>query len=182
MKFARGVARRSSHEWLFSRGCLLREPGRLSSWGHPRSSLLLRTFETARSAWGAITGLVSEQSPVTDADMVGLPRPIAADLLEASTCCDAGAYRAAALLARRAVEQVVVMRGVPLDFTTLHQKLVWLLKSGHLPVDLADAARTVRDVGNAASHGAEAVTPDEAKAIVLASLTVVRGALPATSR
>ena len=114
--------------------------------------------------------------------MVGLPRPIAADLLEASTCFDAGAYRAAALLARRAVEQVVVMRGVPLDMKTLHQKLVWLLKSGHLPADLANAARTVRDVGNAASYGAEAVTRDEAEAMVVASLVVVRGALPAMSQ
>ena len=113
--------------------------------------------------------------------MVGLPSPVAADLFEASTCYCAGAYRAAALLARRAVEQVVVMRGVPLDMRTLHQKLVWLLKSGHLPPELAGAARTVRDVGNAASHGAEAVTRDEANAMVLASLAVVRGALPTTS-
>ena len=74
-----------------------------------------------------------EESRITDADVVGLPRPVAADLLEASQCCDVGAYRAAALMARRAVEQVVVMRGVPLDMRTLHHKLVWLLKSGHLP-------------------------------------------------
>ena len=130
---------------------------------------------------GAITEPVSEQSPITDADIVGLPGPIAADLLEASTCCDAGAYRAAVLVARRAVEQVVVMRGVPLEMRTLHQKLVWLLKSGHLPATLAGAARTVRDVGNAASHGGEAVRRDEAKAMVVASLAVVRGALRSMS-
>ena len=132
--------------------------------------------------WGAMTELVPEPSPSTDADMVGLPRPIAADLVEASTCFDAGAYRAAALLAGRAVEQVVVMRGVPLDRKTLHQKLVWLLESGHLRADLANAARTVGDVGNAASYGAEAVTREEAKPIVLASLIVVRGALHAMSQ
>ncbi len=123
-----------------------------------------------------------EQYPITDADARGLPKPIAADLLEASMCCKAGAYRAAALLARRAVEQAVVSRGVPLDRRTLHQKLVWLLNAGHLPAHLADAARTVRDVGNAASHGAEAVTSEEARAIVAAALAVVRGVLPATSR
>ena len=128
-----------------------------------------------------MTERVPEQDTITDADIVGLPTPIAADLLEASTCCDAGAYRAAALVARRAVEQVVVMRGVPRDARTLHQKLVWLLKSGHLPGDLAAAARTVSDVGNAASHGAVAVTREEAKAMVVASLLVVRGAVPATS-
>ena len=124
---------------------------------------------------------MSEGSPITDVDVVGLPSPIAADLFEASTCCCAGAYRAAALVARRAVEQAVVMRGVPLDMRTLHQKLVWLLKSGYLPAELAGAARTVRDVGNAASHGAEAVTRDEANAMVVASLAVVRGALPTAS-
>jgi hypothetical protein len=124
---------------------------------------------------------VREQDPITDADVAGLPAPISADLLEASTCCDVGAYRAAALVARRAVEQVVVMCGVPRDARTLHQKLVWLLTSGHLPGHLAAAARTVRDVGNAASHGAAAVTRDEAKAMVVASLIVVRSAVPATS-
>ncbi len=123
---------------------------------------------------------MTEQSPIADADTVGLPSAIAADLLEASTCCDAGAYRAAALLARRAVEQVVVMRGVPLDVRTLRQKLVWLLESGHLPAELAGAARTVRDVGNAAFHGAEAVSRDEARAMVVASLAVARAALHAT--
>lgn len=74
------------------------------------------------------------------------------------------------------------MRGVPLDMKTLHKKMVWLLKSGHLPADCAHVARTVRDVGNAASHGAEAVRREEAEAIVVASLVVVRGALPATSQ
>lgn len=123
-----------------------------------------------------------EPSPIADADTVGLPRSVAADLREASTCWEAGAYRAAALMARRAVEQVVVIRGVPLEMRTLHQKLAWLLTAGHLPARLADAARTVRDVGNAASHGADAVTPEEAKAILVASLVVVRGALPPTPR
>ncbi len=121
-----------------------------------------------------------ERSPITSADLSGLPSTIAADLVEASTCYDAGAYRAAALLARRAVEQVVVMRGVPLDMSTLHQKLVWLLRSRHLPAALVDSARTVREIGNAASHGAEAVTRDEAKSMLLASLAVVRRALPMT--
>jgi len=114
---------------------------------------------------------------ITEAETIGLPDAIAADLLEAATCCTAGAYRGAALLARRAVEQVVVMRRVPLETKTLHQKLVWLLKAGHLPGDLAGDARTVRDVGNAAAHGAEALTRDEAHAMVVSSLAVARGVL-----
>lgn len=123
-----------------------------------------------------------EQSPVTRADVGGLPPTVAADLLEASTCFGVGAYRGAALLARRAVEQVVVMAGVPLEMRTLHQKLVWLLRSGHLPPALVDAARTVRDVCTAAAHGAEAVTGDEASAALAASLAVVRASLPKSPR
>jgi hypothetical protein len=124
---------------------------------------------------------VPERSPITDTDVGGLPGTIAVDLLEASTCYDAGAYRAAALLARRAVEQVVVLRGVPREMRTLHQKLVWLLRSGHLPAALVGDARTVRDVGNAASHGAEAMGREETRAMIVASLAVVRNAFPPPS-
>lgn len=114
---------------------------------------------------------------ITEAETAGLPASIAADLLEAATCGAAGAHRAAALMARRAVEQVVVMCGVPLEAKTLNQKLVWLLKAGHLPGHLAGDARTVRDVGNAAAHGGATLTRDEAEAVIVAALAVARGAL-----
>ncbi len=114
---------------------------------------------------------------MTEAETVGLPGPIATDLLEAAACCGFGAYRAAALVARRAVEQVVVMRRVPLQMRTLHQKLVWLLEDGHLPRGLAGHARTVGDVGTAAAHGGEALTRDEAHAMVVSSLAVARAVL-----
>jgi hypothetical protein len=118
---------------------------------------------------------------VAGADVAGLPRTVAADLVEASACWEAGAYRAAVLMARRAVEQVVVLRGVPLGTTTLHQKLGWLLAAGHLPRDAAGAARTVRDLGNAAAHGAGPVTADEARAMVAAAVTVACAAAPPPS-
>jgi hypothetical protein len=114
---------------------------------------------------------------ITDGDTDGLPAPVAADLLEAATCCAAGACRAAALMARRAVEQAVVLRGVPMDAKTLHHKLAWMLTAGHLSKGLAGAARTVRDVGNAASHGGAALTQQEAEAVIDAALAVVRDAL-----
>lgn len=117
--------------------------------------------------------------PITPADVAGLPAPIAADLLEAAECCAFGAGRAAGLLARRAVEQVVVLRGVPLDMRTLQQKIGWLLIAGYLPKSLAAAARTVRDVGTAAAHGGDPVTAEEAEAVVLAALAIARAvALP----
>ena len=106
--------------------------------------------------------------------MVGLPAPIAADLLEAALCCTAGAYRGAALLARRAVEQVAVLRRVPLEKRTLDQKVGWLLQAGHLPRTLVADARTVRDVGTAAAHGGEALTETEANAVVASALAVAR--------
>lgn len=117
--------------------------------------------------------------PITPADVAGLPAPIAADLLEGAECCAFGAYRAAGLMARRAVEQVVVLRGVPLEMRTLQQKVGWLLIAGHLPRSLAADARTVRDVGTAAAHGGDPVTAEEAEAVVRAALAIARAvALP----
>jgi len=117
------------------------------------------------------------QPPISEAGTAGLPGPIAADLLEASTCCTCGAYRAAGLLARRAVEQVAVLRRVPLEMATFHQKLAWLLEAGHLPPDLVGDARAVRDLGNAAAHGAEDVTMREACAGVRSGLAIAVGVL-----
>ena len=121
-------------------------------------------------------------SPITERETAGLPGPIAADLLEASACCDAGAYRAAGLLARRAVEQVAVLRRVPLEKRTFHQKVAWLLESGHLPRELTPEARAVRDLGNAAAHGAERLTTEEACAGVRSALVVAIAAMRADPR
>ena len=112
--------------------------------------------------------------PIVPADVAGLPAPIAADLMEAAACCVFGAYRAAGLLARRTVEQVVVMRRVPLEMRTLQQKIGWLLTAGHRPRSLAAAARTVRDVGTAAAHGGDTVTAEEAEAVVRAAVAIAR--------
>jgi len=111
---------------------------------------------------------------IVEAQTVGLPRPIAADLLEAARCASFGAYRGAGLLARRAVEQVAVLRRVPLERRTLDQKLGWLIEAGHVPRASAAHARTVRDVGTAAAHGAEALTKAEACAIVTSALAMAR--------
>lgn len=117
--------------------------------------------------------------PIAEAQTSGLPWAVAADLLEAATCCSFGAYRAAGLLARRAVEQAAVLRRVPLEMRTLHQKVGWLLQAGHLPRRLAHEARTVRDVGTAAAHGGERLSRDEAYAVVTAALAVVDAVLTA---
>ena len=123
--------------------------------------------------------LTSVDPPISEADTIGLPPPIAADLLEAAACCSIGAYRAAGLLARRAVEQVAVLRRVPREMATLNQKLGWLLEAGHLPAVCAADARAVRALGNAAAHGAEDVTRDEAWAGVRSALAVAAAVLRA---
>ena len=115
--------------------------------------------------------------PIAEADTAGLPGPIAADLLEASRCCTFGAHRGAALLARRAVEQVAVLRRVPLEMRTFHQKVAWLVEAGHVPRRLVPDARAVRDLGNAAAHGGAPVTMDEACAGVRSALAVATAAL-----
>lgn len=115
-----------------------------------------------------------DDPPIVPADVAGLPAPIAADLLEAASCSSFGAYRAAGLLARRTVEQVVVMRRVPLEMRTLQQKVGWLLTAGHLPRTMAAEARTVRDVGTAAAHGGDPLSHEEADAVVKAALAIAR--------
>lgn len=124
-----------------------------------------------------MTGTGPEEPPISAADTARLPEPIAADLLEAARCCSFGAYRAAGLLARRAVEQTAVLRRVPLDMRTLQQKVGWLLDAGWLPRHLAADARTVRDVGAAAAHGGGRLTRDEAYGVVKSALAVVSASL-----
>jgi uncharacterized protein DUF4145 len=124
-----------------------------------------------------LENLASVEPPLSEADTAGLPRPIAADLLEAAACCSAGAYRAAGLLARRAVEQVAVLRRVPREMATINQKLGWLLQAGHLSATLAPDARAVRALANAAAHGAADVTRDEAWAGVRSALAVAAAVL-----
>jgi len=124
-----------------------------------------------------VSDVVPDVPPLAPPEAAGLPGPVGADLLEAARCASFGAYRAAGLLARRAAEQVAVLRRVPLEMRTLDQKLSWLLQAGHLPRTSAGDARTVRDVGTAAAHGGEAVTRDEAYAVVRAALAVARAVL-----
>ena len=124
-----------------------------------------------------MAGTHPEEPPIAAVDTAGLPATIAADLLEAATCCSVGAYRAAGLLARRAVEQAAVLRRVPLEMRTLHQKVGWLLEAGLLPRHLVADARTVRDVGAAAAHGGNPLRRDEAFAVVTSALAIVSATL-----
>jgi len=127
-----------------------------------------------------MSDMVAGAPPIVVGQTIGLPESMVADLLEAADCCSFGAYRAAGLLARRAVEQAAVVRRVPLEMRTLHQKIGWLLEAGHLPRPLAADARIVRDVGTAAAHGGEAMRSDEAYAMVTSALAILRAIFPST--
>lgn len=122
---------------------------------------------------GSVVGTRPHAPPITRRHTAGLPEGIANDLLEACRCYSFMAYRGAGLLARRAVEQAVVMLGVPLTKRTLHQKLDWLLDAGHLPKRSSSTADTMRDIANAAAHGASAISREEAHTAVSAALAIV---------
>lgn len=114
-----------------------------------------------------------QASPLTRSQVAGLPSGVADDLLEAARCVSCAAYRGAVLMARRAVEQAVVLHRIPPDRQTFRQKMGWLLGEGHLPPDTRRLARTLSDVANAATHGGSAISEEEARAGIRAAYEVV---------
>lgn len=147
------------------------QPEHLGSCTECELPLLLSVIPSDDGA--TVVATRPHEPPIARRQTVGLPEGIANDVLEACRCYSFMAYRGAGLLARRAVEQAVVMLGVPPAKKTLQQKLDWLLAAGHLPKGRASSAATIRDVGNAAAHGASAISRDEAHAAVRAALSVV---------
>lgn len=135
--------------------------------------LALQVSVSSAGATATVVGTRPQEPPILRHQTADLPAGMAEDLLEACRCYSFAAYRGAALLARRSVEQAVVMLGVPPTRRTLHQKIHWLLAEGHLPQRCKQSAVTLRDVGNAASHGASGVSRDEAGAAVSAALSMV---------
>ncbi|MEU0520600.1 DUF4145 domain-containing protein [Streptosporangium sp. NPDC006007] len=95
-----------------------------------------------------------------------VPESIADLAREAHACLIAGATRAAALMARSAVEAVAKDK----DFTSgnLMQKIDRLHNSGHISQLIAEAAHEIRFAGNEAAHGPLDVEPtsqEDAEAI-----------------
>lgn len=114
-----------------------------------------------------------QESPLTRSQVAGLPSGIADDLLESARCVSCAAYRGAVLMARRAVEQAVVLHRIPPDRQTFRQKMGWLLGVGHLPPETRRLARSLSDVANAATHGGSAISEEEARAGLRAAYEVV---------
>ncbi|HEV2767875.1 MAG TPA: DUF4145 domain-containing protein [Acidimicrobiales bacterium] len=147
------------------------QPGHLGTCTHCGLPLLLSVVPTGDGPTVVVTR--PHEPPITRRQTAGLPEGIANDALEAARCYSFMAYRGAGLLARRTVEQAIVMLGVPPTKKTLQHKLHWLLEAGHLPKRWASPAGTILEVGNAAAHGAGAISKGEAHAGVTAALLVV---------
>lgn len=147
------------------------QPEHLGTCTECELPLLLSVVPTDDGA--TVVATRPHEPPITRRQTAGLPEGIANDLLEACRCYSFMAYRGAGLLARRAVEQAVVMLGVPPTKRTLQQKLQWLSQAGHLPKQWTSSTRTILEVGNAAAHGASAISRDEAHGAVTAGLSVV---------
>lgn len=94
-----------------------------------------------------------------------IPGAIRSDLDEAKICISVTAYRAAAVMARRAMQVAAKDKGATADklVTQIHE----LLKSGKITTDLKDWADAVRWIGNDAAHpnGAE-VTQEDAEDVL----------------
>lgn len=90
-----------------------------------------------------------------------IPELIRSDLDEAKACFSAGAYRAAAVMARRAMQVAALDKGATKD--KLVAQITELQQSGKITTDLKDWADAVRWVGNDAAHpNGVQVTKDDA--------------------
>jgi hypothetical protein len=98
-----------------------------------------------------------------------IPEAIQMDLDEAGRCFVAGAYRAAAVMARRALQNVALDKEAPTTHEItlkdgkkkkvsmrLVDQIDWLFKQGIITKDLRDWAHEVRGIGNDGVHPADA--------------------------
>lgn len=110
-------------------------------------------------------GSVIYPSPLPKPTDEGVPELIRVDLDEAKICFSVGAYRAAAVMARRVMQMAAIDKGAKGDklVTQIHE----LREGGKITSDLKDWADVVRWIGNDAAHpeGAQ-VTQDDAEDVL----------------
>jgi hypothetical protein len=94
-----------------------------------------------------------------------IPSEINSDLAEAKLCLYVSAFRAASVMARRAMQTAVKDLGA--NDGTLAEQLKQLKDNGTITADLHQWATAVRFVGNDAAHpGGSPVTKEDAEAVV----------------
>ena len=100
-------------------------------------------------------------SPLPSPTEKDIPDLIRLDLDEAKICFSSGAYRAAAVMARRAMQVAAIEKGATGD--KLVSQIHSLQQAGKITMDLKDWADAVRWVGNDAAHpNGTQVTKDDA--------------------
>ncbi len=112
-----------------------------------------------------------------------VPAPIKKDLEESLLCVSVGAFRAAATMARRAVQNICLERGAPATREVkdgektkslkndLARQIDWLHEQRIITTELKDWAHEVRVVGNAGAHPGDAedkveVTEEDAQNVI----------------
>ena len=94
-----------------------------------------------------------------------IPELIRADLNEAKICFSTGAYRASAVMARRAMQVASLEKGATGD--KLVSQIAQLQQNGKITTDLKEWADAVRWVGNDAAHpNGVQVTKDDAEDVL----------------
>lgn len=108
--------------------------------------------------------IVYPNSPPSPTD-VRVPESIRKDLDEAKICLAVDAYRASAVMARRAMQSACIERGAKKD--KLVDQLHELADNGTITKDLKEWVDVVRWVGNDAAHPTgDEVTKDDAEDIL----------------
>jgi hypothetical protein len=80
-----------------------------------------------------------------------IPHTIKCDFEESTTCFSIGAYRASAVMARRALQSICLDKGAD-EKEKLEKQIDYLFSQGVITKDLKDWAHEVRLVGNDAAH------------------------------
>jgi hypothetical protein len=98
------------------------------------------------------SGTIVEIEPpeLLDFNPDNLPPPVLSTLTEAVACHAAGAYRAAAMMVRRLLEEICELNGI--EGPNLHQRLEGLKQKIVLPQALFDAMHELKALGNDATH------------------------------
>lgn len=100
--------------------------------------------------------------PGTSPSDSNIPNSIRGDLDEAKMCFVAGCFRAAAVMARRCVQNACIEKKA--TASTLVAQINELRSSGTITVEIAEWATVVRWIGNDAAHpGDQVVSKEEAE-------------------
>ncbi len=107
-------------------------------------------------------------APIPEPTSEDVPETIRADLNEAKLCFSLAAYRACAVMARRAMQAAAIEKGATAD--KLVQQIEQLYSAGKITAEVKDWANAVRWVGNDAAHpnGSEVNKDDASDVLQLA--------------